>query len=174
MLSSVYKTVTEKAQLKKKEKKSYNCYANKVVLFVPSETMRDFFFLFLGFAVRDLDRTTDNKKGREWQLRSICQTLLSLFFKLLFFSSSSSPVSQGWSSWVMKVVRQRKNSHDGPFSSGEKERGWGSNQPGALRWWNDTGFLIKMFSLYSFQNLMPLFPFSLFNCCSMCDGSWFL
>lgn len=96
MLSSVYKTVTEKAQLKKKKKiKSYNCYANKVVLFVPSETMRDFFFLFLGFAVRDLDRTTDNKKGREWQLRSICQTLLSLFFKLLFFSSSSSPVSQG-------------------------------------------------------------------------------
>lgn len=140
----------------------------------PQKQWEIFFFLFLGFAVRDLDRTTDNKKGREWQLRSICQTLLSLFFKLLFFSSS--PVSQGRSSWVMKVVRQRKNSHDGPFSSGEKERGreWGSNQPGALRWWNDTGFLIKMFSLYSFQNLTPLFPFSLFNCCSMCDGSWFL
>lgn len=173
MLSSVYKTVTEKAQLKKKKLKATIVMLTKWFFLFPQKQW-DFFFLFLGFAVRDLDRTTDNKKGREWQLRSICQTLLSLFFKLLFFSSSSSPVSQGWSSWVMKVVRQRKNSHDGPFSSGEKERGWGSNQPGALRWWNDTGFLIKMFSLYSFQNLMPLFPFSLFNCCSMCDGSWFL
>lgn len=63
--------------------------------FCSHNNCEDIIFLFLGFKVRDLDAPQTCKKEqleRDWQLLSVCHTLLLLF-------SASSPrqsVSQGW------------------------------------------------------------------------------